>query len=65
MEVYDAKHFQILRFEQLHNIYKILLKTSTAQIKHTTTSIYAHLSIKGTKVIFIVASSLEYINQWC
>jgi len=35
------------------NISKIVLKTSTVHIKHTTTTIFAHLS-KGTKVILQV-----------
>jgi len=41
----------------MHNIYKILLKTSTAHIKHTTTSILSHPSSKGTKVV------LQYKNR--
>jgi len=48
----------------MHNISKLLLKTSTAHIKHATTSIFANLS-KGTKVVLQVDHLAENINQWC
>jgi len=43
----------------MNNISKILLKTSTAHIKNTTTSIFAHLS-KDTKVVLKVDYLVQY-----
>jgi len=45
--------FATINSSSIHNISKILLKTSTAHVNHTTTSIFDHLS-KGTKVVLQV-----------
>jgi len=47
----------------MHNISKHLLKTSTAHIKHTTTSILAHLSKGSCSICQLVVSFLLSHNM--